>query len=58
MIGYIYKITNPNGRIYIGQTKNFTKRKYYYKSNKSGQPLIQRILWNEFNRWRWWYVWL
>lgn len=25
--GVIYKITNPNGRVYIGQTINFQKRK-------------------------------
>lgn len=31
MIG-IYKITSPNGKIYIGQTTNFTKRKNYYKN--------------------------
>lgn len=26
MIGYIYRITSPTGRIYIGQTRNFRKR--------------------------------
>lgn len=31
MIG-IYKITSPSGKIYIGQTTNFTKRKNYYKN--------------------------
>jgi hypothetical protein len=30
MIG-IYKITNPKGRIYIGQTRNYKKRISYYK---------------------------
>jgi group I intron endonuclease len=31
MIG-IYKITSPSGKIYIGQTTNFTKRNNYYKN--------------------------
>lgn len=31
MIG-IYKITSPSGKIYIGQTTNFIKRKNYYKN--------------------------
>lgn len=30
MIG-IYKITNPNGKIYIGQSTNIDKRFYRYK---------------------------
>jgi group I intron endonuclease len=44
MIGYIYKITNPNGRIYIGQTKNINKRKSYYKSKFKGQPLLHKSI--------------
>jgi group I intron endonuclease len=28
----IYKITNPSGKIYIGQTKNFKRRKHQYKT--------------------------
>jgi group I intron endonuclease len=31
MIG-IYKITSPTGKIYIGQTTNFKRRKNYYKN--------------------------
>ncbi len=31
---YIYKITSPSGRIYIGQTKNVIKRKHLYKGLK------------------------
>jgi group I intron endonuclease len=31
MIG-IYKITSPSGKVYIGQTTNFIKRKNYYKN--------------------------
>lgn len=30
--GYIYKIELPNGKIYIGQTINPKRRKYYYKN--------------------------
>jgi group I intron endonuclease len=29
--GFIYKITNPNNHIYIGQTDNLERRKYVYK---------------------------
>ena len=30
-IGYIYKITSPNNKIYIGQTLDFNNRIYRYK---------------------------
>ena len=40
MIG-IYKITSPNGKVYIGQTTNFTKRKNYYKNG--AKPYQVRI---------------
>lgn len=30
----IYKITNPLGKVYIGQTKDFTRRKRDYKNVK------------------------
>jgi group I intron endonuclease len=33
LIGYIYKIISPNGKIYIGQTINVNQRKRKYKSN-------------------------
>jgi group I intron endonuclease len=29
----IYKITNPKGKVYIGKTTNWEKRKYYYLSS-------------------------
>ena len=32
LLGTIYSITSPNGKIYIGQTWNFKKRIKYYKS--------------------------
>lgn len=40
----IYKITNPNGRIYIGKTVNMTARIRSYKCQKSvsQQPLVFR----------------
>jgi group I intron endonuclease len=28
----VYKVTNPEGQIYIGSTNNFKKRIYYYRS--------------------------
>ncbi len=44
MIG-IYKITNPNGRIYIGQTIDFNRRLRHYKSLKcKEQPRIYRSI--------------
>ena len=44
MIG-IYKITSPNGRIYVGQSKNIEKRIKCYKSlNCKGQKLLYRSL--------------
>ena len=37
----IYKITNPSGHIYIGQSRNFNQRLKYYKSLKSkSQPKL------------------
>lgn len=32
MVGYIYTITNPKGKVYIGQTVNPIKRKSKYKT--------------------------
>lgn len=42
--GYIYKITNPIGQIYIGQTGDFEKRKsdYKYLTKISGQKLMYK----------------
>jgi group I intron endonuclease len=40
MIG-IYKITSPSGKIYIGQTTNYSKRYNAYKNHKcKGQPKL------------------
>ena len=30
-IGYVYKITNPNNRVYVGSTINLKRRIYQYK---------------------------
>ena len=44
MIG-IYKITNPSGKIYIGQSLNIKKRFNTYKKNRcKGQPAIYNSL--------------
>lgn len=45
MIG-IYKITNPNGRIYIGQSNNIKKRlnHYYYLNCKNQTKLYNSLL--------------
>lgn len=48
--GFIYKITSPNGKIYIGQTINFRNRKYYYKS---GNFKKQTKLWNNILFYNW-----
>jgi len=45
MIGYIYKITNPSGRIYIGKTKNTKNRFNQYKNlNCKSQPALYNSL--------------
>ena len=37
----IYKITSPSGKIYIGQTTNYSKRHNAYKNHKcKGQPKL------------------
>lgn len=42
MIG-IYKITSPNGRVYIGQSRNIEKRfKQYYRNGCKGQIRLTR----------------
>jgi len=53
MIGYIYKITSPNGKVYIGQTINLKRRKYRYsKLDCRGQTRlyesIKKYGWDNF----------
>ncbi len=44
-VGVIYKITNPLGQIYIGQTKHFNNRmESYRKLDCKSQPLIYKSL--------------
>ena len=49
-IGFIYRLTSPNGKIYIGQTINFEQRcrKYKYKAFKG-----QIKLWNSCEKYNW-----
>ncbi len=43
--GYIYKITSPSDKIYIGQTINPKRRRYEYKcNNKISQKIINRSI--------------
>ena len=49
-IGYIYKITSPNNRIYIGQTINLKQRKSVYKNNLF---IGQIKLWNNCKKYNW-----
>lgn len=49
-IGYIYKITAPNGAVYIGQTISLKDRKYAYRSNKF---IKQTYLWNSCQKYNW-----
>jgi group I intron endonuclease len=42
---YIYKMTSPSNKIYIGQTRNLIKRKSYYRTlNRNTQPAIYNSL--------------
>jgi len=50
VIGYIYKITIPNGKIYIGQTINVKQRIYNY-NKKCFKGQIK--LWNYCNKYNW-----
>jgi group I intron endonuclease len=51
MKAFIYKITNPKGKIYIGSTVNLTDRKYRYKTNRVKEQVkisrsIQKYGWD------------
>jgi group I intron endonuclease len=48
--GFIYKITSPNNKIYIGQTLNWYKRKSDYKYKKFKQQIK---LWNNCSFYNW-----
>lgn len=48
--GYIYKITSPNGKVYIGQTINLSRRKSHYKSLDFKRQIK---LWNSCEKHNW-----
>jgi group I intron endonuclease len=50
VIGYIYKLTSPNGKIYIGQTINKKQRIYNYKKSSFKNQIK---LWNNCNKYDW-----
>lgn len=50
MIGYIYKLTSPNGKIYIGQTIDIERRFKEYRRHKSRKKC--KII-NSLNRYGW-----
>lgn len=52
MIG-IYKITNPNGKIYIGQSINIESRKRIYRFSSSYKNSIGPKLYNSLNKHKW-----
>lgn len=51
MIG-IYKITNPQGKIYIGQSVNLEKRKFQYKNLNAGVKKQPKIF-NSIKKYGW-----
>lgn len=50
VIGVIYKVTSPNGEIYIGQTINKKLRKYHYNCNGFKKQIK---LWNNCQKYNW-----
>jgi len=55
MKGYIYKITSPSGKIYIGQTKNPGKRNRNYKGfNSPSSKIVNQVkLYNSLRKYGW-----
>ncbi len=49
-IGTIYKITNPKGKVYIGQTTNFEKRISHYRL---GKVKSQKKIYNSLQKYGW-----
>lgn len=49
-IGYVYKITSPTNRIYIGSTNNIARRKSYYKTLKCKN---QNKIYNSIKKYGW-----
>ena len=48
--GYIYKITSPTNKIYVGKTVNLSTRKSYYRSNNNKS---QKIIYNSIDKYGW-----
>ncbi len=48
LISGIYKITNPEGKIYIGYSKDVERRKYFYENNKLTNQTLLKISINQF----------
>ena len=48
--GYIYKVTSPNGKVYIGQSINLYSRKIQYKALNFKK---QTKLWNNCQKYNW-----
>lgn len=46
-MGYIYKITTPSNRVYIGQTTNLKNRIYHYSTNDCQH---QKVLYNSLKK--------
>lgn len=46
----VYKITSPDGKIYIGQSTNMSKRFYIYRRGELGG---QKRLSKSFNKYGW-----
>lgn len=51
MIGYIYKLTAPNGKIYIGQTINLKRRFGEYARSKSRKQ--STLIYNSITHYGW-----
>jgi group I intron endonuclease len=50
IIGYIYKITSPTGRIYIGKTTRLNDRISYYRNNNNKS---QKMISNSISKYGW-----
>jgi len=46
-MGYIYKITTPSNRVYVGQTANLKNRIYHYSTNDCRN---QKVLYNSLKK--------
>ena len=49
-IGYIYKVTSPNGKIYVGQTINLKHRRSAYRTNNFKKQIK---LWRNCQTYNW-----